>query len=169
MSAGVGHANVRATSEAVDLGELGELVGYRLRRAQLAVFADFVRALAGLRLRPGNFGVLTVIAGNPGISQAAVCEALGIQRANFVAMAAELEGRDLVERRTSTVDRRHNAMQLTPQGERLVARAWQAVREHESRVVAALKPVDRRRLCDLLVRIEAGPGRAARSPSSKRS
>jgi DNA-binding MarR family transcriptional regulator len=134
----------------VSLGGLDELVGYGLRRAQLAVFADFVEALADLDLRPGPFSVLVVVDANPGLSQAAVGDALGIQRANFVPLAAELERRGLLARAPSVTDRRQNALRLTPDGRRLLRRAWAAVNAHEQRVAGRLDRDGRQRLLALL-------------------
>jgi DNA-binding MarR family transcriptional regulator len=143
-----------AEAGSVELGPLGELVGYRLRRAQLAVFADFVAALAGLELRPATFGVLAVLERNPGSSQAAIGDALGIQRANFVALAGELERRGLVARAPSRLDRRQNVLRLTGAGRRLVGRAWTVVQAHESRITAGLQGAEVERLRGLLGRIE---------------
>jgi DNA-binding MarR family transcriptional regulator len=146
----VAAAAVVGGSPAVSLGGLDELVGYGLRRAQLAVFADFVEALADLDLRPGPFSVLVVVDANPGLSQAAVGDALGIQRANFVPLAADLERRGLLARAPSATDRRQNALRLTPDGRRLLRRAWAAVNAHEQRVAGRLGPDGRRELLALL-------------------
>ena len=50
-------------------GLLPTLLGYQLRRAQIAVFQDFARAMADFDITPGRFGVLEVIAANSGLSQ----------------------------------------------------------------------------------------------------
>ena len=83
----------------VDLGPLPELIGYVLRRAQLAVFQDFFAAFAPFDIRPAQFSVLTVIERNPGLTQSQAAEALGIKRTNFVGMLDELETRGLAARR----------------------------------------------------------------------
>jgi DNA-binding MarR family transcriptional regulator len=113
-------------------------VGYALRRAQLAVFADFVAALADLELRPVTFSVLVVIAENDGLSQVAAGEVLGIQRANFVPPASELVKRGLITRAPSAADRRSSALRLTVEGRRLLERAWVPVLADEERITRRL-------------------------------
>lgn len=145
----------RATNGAssLDLQGLGGQVGYVLRRAQLAVFADFAAALHALSLRPGQFGVLRLIGSNPGVTQNEVCEALGIQRANLVAVLDELESRGLAERRASARDRRANTLHLTPAGARLLERAMSAQAAHEARIGARLGVNGRAALLRLLERL----------------
>ena len=63
---------------------LDEYVGYALRRAQIAVFEEFIREFEPLDLRPAQFSVLLVIHRDPGLNQSEVAARLGIQRANFV-------------------------------------------------------------------------------------
>ncbi|MEY4933380.1 MAG: hypothetical protein RLZZ403_1700, partial [Pseudomonadota bacterium] len=45
-------------AELFDMGLLEQSVGYRLRRAQLAIFAKVTQELSELDLRPGQVGVL---------------------------------------------------------------------------------------------------------------
>ena len=78
-------------SEGHDEGILPELLGYHLRRAQLAVFADFARSMTGIDLTPGQFGVLARIAANPGLSQSALGRAVGIERSSVVAVIDRLD------------------------------------------------------------------------------
>src|SRR5215831_21230223 len=110
----------RRVNGAVKMTPLDGLIGYALRRAQLAIFADFNQALASLNLRPGQFAVLTLIDQNPGTSQSSVSEALGIQKANFVATIAELANRGLVRRRKLETDARTYSLGLTPRGRTLL-------------------------------------------------
>jgi DNA-binding MarR family transcriptional regulator len=114
----------------LDLSALTSIVGYPLRRAQLAVFEDFNRRFLALKLSPAQYSALVVIAANPGRKQSEIAGALGIQRPNFVAMMDELERRGLAERLRTPVDRRSRALALTAAGATLVARV-QAEQEQE--------------------------------------
>jgi DNA-binding MarR family transcriptional regulator len=132
---------------------LNASVGYMLRRAQLAVFADFLQSLPDVGLRSGQFAVLTVVARNPGVTQSEVCAALGIQRTNFVAVIDDLERRGLARRNSAAHDRRSNALTLTAAGRRVLARADALQRAHESRIGQRLGPGGREQLLRLLARI----------------
>ena len=76
---------------AIELGELSELLGYSLKRAQLKIFEDFLRCVAPLQLTPAQFSVLLLLDRNPGRNQTEIASTLGILRPNFVAMLDGLE------------------------------------------------------------------------------
>ncbi len=144
---------VESTAAGVDLAGLEGQVAYRLRRAQLAVFADFSAALQAIDLRPGRFGVLALIGSNAGITQNEICDVLGIQRANLVTVLDDLERRGIAERRASAVDRRANALHLTPAGKRLLARAMDVQAAHEAAIERRLGKSARDELLKLLQRL----------------
>src|SRR5689334_7688421 len=159
--------------KSIDLGSLPELIGYVLRRAQLAVFQDFFAAFAPLDIRPAQFSVLTVIERNPGLTQSQVAEALGIKRTNFVGMLDALEARGLTERRQAARDKRSYALYLTAEGNALMRKLKPVLKAHETRMVALVGEDGRDRLMDLLHEIADGPhsrngaavkARASRSP-----
>ena len=108
---------------------LHDLVGYHLRRASAVVGNDFSRAVAGTGMRQVLFGVLSIIAANPGINQGNVGRALGIQRANMVSLVNELVERDLVLREVAPEDRRAFRIALTPKGRSELTRAKAAAAE----------------------------------------
>ena len=140
----------------VDLSVLGEVIGYQLRRAQLAVFDDFIRAFAEYDIRPSQFGVLTAIDRNPGSSQAAIAQSLGIKRSNFVKLVDEFEHRKLVVRREVAGDRRANALFLTPTGRATIERLRAIHVAHETRLSDAIGSVEDRRLfLEQLTRLSA--------------
>jgi DNA-binding MarR family transcriptional regulator len=143
------------TEAALDLAGLSDAVGYVLRRAQLAVFADFIRRFAVLDLKPAQYSALVVIGNNPGRNQSEIAAALGIQRTNFVAMLDELEARGLAERVRSPLDRRSHAVMLTPAGRALVARARDLQVDQERAIAAMLGPGGREILVDLANRLAA--------------
>lgn len=132
---------------------LEELLGYHLRRAQAAVFADFMRTLADDRITPGQFGVLVLIDRNPGLNQSALARMLGIERSTMVAVIDGLEARGLVARQGSDSDRRLNVLCLTRLGKALLSEVKPKVRRHEKRIAADLRPEEVAALIGLLKRI----------------
>lgn len=145
-----------AVGNGVQLGYLDGLLGYMLRRAQLAVFQDFIVKMKAFDLRPAQFSVLAIIQANPGLKQSRVSEALGINRANFVALLDELEKRKLARRAAADGDRRSNALYLTPQGEAFLDDAFRHLQtHHESRLNDVLGTTDKQRLLALLGKLAA--------------
>ena len=142
--------------EAVDYDILPELVGYHLRRAQGVVFDDFLRTMAAQRIAPGQFGVLVLIAANPGLSQSALARAVGVERSTMVEVIDRLQARGLVERRPSAADRRSYALGLSAAGRRLLTRLKPMVRRHERRVTKRLDDAEKATLIGLLRRLHGG-------------
>lgn len=144
---------------AIDLAGLDDSVGYLLRRAQLAVFADLIATLGGIGLRPGTLAVLIVIGRNPGLTQSEVSAVLGIKRTNFVAVVNELEAQGWVLRRASPSDRRVNALELTLRGQAVLERARTLQADHEARIAGVLGERGRDQLLTGLRRLsgEAAP------------
>ena len=71
------------------------------RRAQIWIFQDFIRTLAEVNIRPAQYSVLIVIEANHGLSQSALSQTLGIERARLVRLLDSLEARKFVQRRRS--------------------------------------------------------------------
>jgi DNA-binding MarR family transcriptional regulator len=146
----------KAASEAAapQMGELSELLGYSLKRAQLRIFEDFLRCVAPLQLTPAQFSVLLLLDKNPGRNQTEIASKLGILRPNFVAMLDSLESRELCARKRSVSDRRSHVLVLTDKGRAVLARARKLVAaRHEARLNRLLGPADRAALLAMLTRI----------------
>jgi DNA-binding MarR family transcriptional regulator len=138
----------------LQMGELSELLGYSLKRAQLKIFEDFLRCVAPLQLTPAQFSVLLLMDKNPGRNQTEIANTLGILRPNFVAMLDGLESRDLCTRIRSTNDRRSHILVLTDKGRAVLARAKKLVAsKHEARLNELLGPVNRAALLGMLATI----------------
>jgi DNA-binding MarR family transcriptional regulator len=141
--------------KSIDLGPLPGLIGYVLRRAQLAVFQDFFAAFGAFDIRPAQFSVLTIIERNPGLTQSQVAAALGIKRTNFVGLLDALEKRGLAERRQAR-DKRSYALYLTGDGAALMRKLKPVLKAHESRMIAKVGEDGRDRLVALLHEITDG-------------
>jgi DNA-binding MarR family transcriptional regulator len=133
------------------LGVLNDHLGYFMRRAQVWVFQDFIRALAGVNIRPAQYSVLVVIGANPSLSQADLADMLNIERARLVRLLNRLEKRGLTERRPSPADRRSHALHLTRKGRTLLKRAKALAALHEARLAEKLGP-ERRKLMLAILR-----------------
>jgi DNA-binding MarR family transcriptional regulator len=141
-------------AQAVQLGELSELLGYALKRAQLKVFEDFLHCVAPVQLTPAQFSVLLLLDNNPGRNQTEIANTLGILRPNFVAMLDSLESRDLCTRVRSANDRRSHILMLTEKGRSVLARAKKLVAtKHEARLNELLGPDGREALLSMLTKI----------------
>lgn len=145
------NANDRDSEISLDL--LPGLIGYHLRLAQLAIFEDFAGQLRDFDISPGRFGVLVLIAANPGLTQSRLAAATHLDRSTMVAVIDQLEGRGLVERRSSPTDRRSNALVLTPAGETLLKQLKRRVKSHEARIASALTREEVETLTELLGRV----------------
>ncbi len=159
-----------ASDSVVDRGRLPRLLGYRLRLAQLAVFADFARGCGELGVTPGVYGVLELLARNPGLSQSALAHALRLDRSSLVPVIDRLEALGWARRTTVADDRRRYGLGLTASGRRVLAAATARVLRHERRIAALLSDREAEQLAALLGRIAdelpaaTTPARRAKKP-----
>ena len=146
--------------KSLDRGVLPSLLGYVLRRAQSAVFADFAGtfAKAGEALTPGEFGLLVLVERNAGLSQMALARALGIDRSTLVPILNRLQTRGLLVRRSSPTDGRTHALGLTPAGEKALVKFARLVKAHEKRIASHLSASETRILIELLEKVRASAG-----------
>jgi DNA-binding MarR family transcriptional regulator len=139
----------------IDYGKLPDYLGFNLRRAQAAMFGDFARLTGDLDLTPGQFSLLVLLAANPGISQIGLSRAFGLDKSTVSPSIDRLEKRGLVVRTRTPNDRRFYALELTPAGQALLARATERVETQERAMAAALSPGERSTMIDMLRRVEA--------------
>ena len=103
-------------------GELGRFPGYLLARLGEASRRRFHKALEPEGLHPRDFGVMTMVAAQPGMSQQQLHEKTGIDPSSMVAVIDDLQARGLAERRPDPADRRARRVFLTEQGEQALQR-----------------------------------------------
>ena len=139
----------------LDYDVLDDLLGYSLRRAQLAMFASFDEATRGKKLTPPRFTALVVIGANPGLSQSLLGRVLGIARSGAMLMTDLLEERGLVERRRRPNDGRAWGLHLTRRGEQFVGTMKRRVLELDFKKAGLLTRTERRELLRLLEKLAA--------------
>jgi DNA-binding MarR family transcriptional regulator len=117
---------------------LEKVIGYRLRRAQLVTFQEFIDFFARVKLRPAEYALIAVLEHQPGLSQTNAAKMLGIKRANFVSLLDALERRGLAERRVVHGDRRSRALHLTNKGRQLATKAEAIAAAYDDMLVERL-------------------------------
>jgi DNA-binding MarR family transcriptional regulator len=134
-------------------GPLLEFVGYHVRLAQLAVYADFMRGQPEPNLTPGQLAILILVHENPGTSQRVLAERIGVDKSTLTVILDRLADRKLLRRVRSKEDRRANVLELTAAGTRHMRRMIAFVRRHERRTFKNLSATEQRELLRLLGKV----------------
>lgn len=131
-------------------GELGEFPGYLMARLGEASRRRFHKALEPEGLHPRHFGVMTMLAAHPGMSQHQLHEKTAIDPSSMVAVIDELEERGLAERRPDPADRRARQVFLTEQGKATLERIRGLAAGLQREFFGALSAQERKTLHALL-------------------
>jgi DNA-binding MarR family transcriptional regulator len=115
---------------------LDNLLGYRLRRASMAMMADLLAALTPLGLSAGEASFLVVVGANPGCRQSDVGRTLDIKRANMTPLVARMKARGLVT--DAPIDGRSRSLTLTDDGNALRDKAFARIDAGHRKVRKAL-------------------------------
>jgi DNA-binding MarR family transcriptional regulator len=137
----------------LDLDCLPSLIGFNIRRAQIALWRDFNRSFSDADVRPGVFSALLLANANPGIAQIDIANQLGIDKASVVSLVDRMESAGWVERRRSTEDRRRQGLFLTAAGVKVCRSLRKEMIEHERKFVSRYSEQELRLLISLLRRL----------------
>ena len=132
---------------------MGHLLGHHLRRAHLAIWRDFNENVGHGGLRPGQFGVLSTIDQNPGISQIEISRFLDLDKASIVALIYRLENLEWIEKRQAKEDRRRHELFLTKEGKKHLKILRKDMQQHENRFISRFNKTEYNQLIELLRRV----------------
>ena len=142
------------SGQEMSYGLLPQILGYHLRRTQVAIFRHFSRTVATEEdITPGLLGMLQVIAANPGLGQSRLAEAMEVDRSAIVKVVDQLEGRGLIVRESSPHDKRSHCLRLTDAGRIALQRMEALVLRHEDEFTKVLTADERQFLIRLLIRL----------------
>jgi DNA-binding MarR family transcriptional regulator len=135
-------------------GPMADELGFHLRRAQVAAFKHFAHAVTAAEgITPGLYGMLQVIANNPGLSQSALATTMDVDRSSIVKVVDQLEEKGLIVRDASPTDRRRYRLHMTTPGVWALKRIQNAVSRQDREFSARLDEAERATLIDLLKRL----------------
>ena len=122
--------------------------GYALRRAANAMMGELAARLAPLSLRISDASVLTLVEARKDASSSEIGRTLDIKRANMAPLLARLEVAGLIRRKP--IDRKSQAIVLTPAGEDRLAAVQRVIDQFERELLARVPEVHRDHLLPAL-------------------
>src|SRR3954452_289090 len=145
--------DARNDETAVGAAPYRRVPAYLIRRMQMISTSIMAEAFEGEDMSISQWAVLIIISNHPDIDQSRLAETVSIDRVNTGRLVDQLESRDLIERRYDEADRRVWRLRCTRRGlharKRLLPRALAG----QDRLLACLRPQDRKAFIDLMFQI----------------
>ena len=136
-----------------DIGEVGSIVGFHIRLAHGAVYRHFTETFTDIELTQKQVSVLWLIDDHPDIAQTDLAHRMRMDRATTMAIVNRLQDRGYLVRGASLTDRRKQTLNLTDDGRAALARAKDAIREHERWLKSRFTEREVETLIEMLSRI----------------
>ncbi|MFE1587440.1 MarR family winged helix-turn-helix transcriptional regulator [Streptomyces sp. NPDC059402] len=138
---------------AAPLPEIRSLPSWLLGRAAARGRALVADALAAEGLKMWHHVVLSAVRDLAPVAQADLGRGIGLDPKDLVGVLNDLQSAGLVVRVPDPGDRRKNAVSLTEEGGRVLARCEEAARAANAELLAPLTEDERARLMDLVRRV----------------
>ena len=138
-------------------GEAGRL-GYLLRQANHVVRQRMERSLAEIGVTPPQFLVMTMVANYPGASGADLARLTFLTPQTVSLIVSNLERGGAVARRPHAVHGRIQMLELTEEGQTLLARARELAHAIEAALLAGTDAEEERVVRAWLVRVALAAG-----------
>lgn len=142
--------------------------GFLARQLHRITAAIFDEETASFGLTGLQYGILTVVAVEPGIDQIGVCNTLGVDRSTLAGVVDRLEQKGLVAR-SPGADRRSNALHLTRAGTRILSEMEASAGKAERRAFDIFTAAEQAQFERMLARLVEHHARYAGMPKLDRS
>ncbi len=136
-----------------DLGVLHQILGFKLRRIQNHLSRNLSQRSDFGGHKSGEFSALAIIHANPGLSQVALADEVGLDKAMTGLVVDQLEYDGLVRRERALDDRRRNLLFATDLGVRTLDEWVRIALEVEEPVRKTLSTAEFAIVSELLDRI----------------
>jgi DNA-binding MarR family transcriptional regulator len=124
--------------------------GHLIRRSQQIAVAIFMEETAEFDLTPVQYAALVAVREAPDIDVAHLSSVIALDRSTLGNVVARLERKGWLERRSGRVDKRTKRLRITAAGRKLLKAVEPAVVRAQSRILAPIRPPERRRFVEHL-------------------
>lgn len=121
-----------------------------IRRAHQLAVGMFMEETAAFEVTPVQFAILNALIDAPGEDQVTLARKVAFDAATSGSVIGRLESKGWVRREPDAEDRRRKLLWITPEGVRVAQEMKRAVARVQVRVLAPLKPQERKQLVALL-------------------
>ncbi|MDP2779852.1 MarR family winged helix-turn-helix transcriptional regulator [Devosia sp.] len=136
-----------------DADSAQNMLGYKLRMAQILAFRAFEAKLTRYGRAPRYLGLLATIRADPGLSQNRLADAVALRRSSLVNILDQLEADNLLIRKPSPTDRRRNGVWLTEKGQQTVTALLKEAALEDARMTKDLTNDEIKALHTILARV----------------
>ncbi|KUR77190.1 MarR family winged helix-turn-helix transcriptional regulator [Novosphingobium sp. FSW06-99] len=136
-----------------DIGEIRSIVGFHIRLAHGATYRHFTETFTDIDLTQKQVSVLWLIDDHPDIAQTDLAHRMRMDRATTMAIVNRLQDRGYLVRGASLTDRRKQTLNLTDDGRAALAKAKEAILEHERWLKSRFTDKEVEMLIEMLTRI----------------
>jgi DNA-binding MarR family transcriptional regulator len=136
-----------------DIGEIRSIVGFHIRLAHGATYRHFTETFTDIDLTQKQVSVLWLIDDHPDIAQTDLAHRMRMDRATTMAIVNRLQDRGYLVRGASLTDRRKQTLNLTDAGRLALAKAKDAILEHERWLKSRFTDQEVEMLIEMLTRI----------------
>ena len=136
-----------------DIGEIRSIVGFHIRLAHGATYRHFTETFTDIDLTQKQVSVLWLIDDHPDIAQTDLAHRMRMDRATTMAIVNRLQDRGYLVRGASLTDRRKQTLNLTDAGRDALAKAKDAILEHERWLKSRFTDQEVEMLIEMLTRI----------------
>ena len=154
----------RPPPPAIDI-TLDALPGHYIRRLQQIAVAIFLQEAEAHGVTPVQYAALQAVANQPGVDQRSLARSVGLDTSTIAGVIDRLEARGLMVRLASPDDRRVRLLQLTTEGQALLAELVPGMLRAQERILEPLPAADRPRFMRMLTTLVEGNNDVSRAPS----
>jgi DNA-binding MarR family transcriptional regulator len=148
----------------MSMADIYEKPGYLIRRAQQIAVAIFMEECAAFEITPVQYASLVTIREHPGVDATRLSALIAFDRSTLGDVLERLEAKGWIERSGSREDKRIKVLRLSREGARMLRQVEPSVVRAQERILAPLRPEDRRRLMALLMQLTESNNAASRAP-----
>jgi len=149
----------------VSLAQLNLKPGHLIRRAQQIAVAVFMEECGRFDVTPVQYAALAAIGHQPDIDATRLSQLIALDRSTTGSVLERLEAKSLVLRSPSPEDRRIKLLRLSDSGRTLLRNVDAAVERAQQRIVAPLRPQERKTFIRLLTQLVESNNALSRAPA----
>ncbi|MCO5106114.1 MAG: MarR family transcriptional regulator [Burkholderiaceae bacterium] len=151
----------------MSLEQLNRKPGHLIRRAQQIAVAVFMEECSAFDLTPVQYAALTAIGLQPDVDATRLSQLIALDRSTVGSVLERLEAKALVLRNPSPEDRRIKLLRLSDAGRALLRKVDAAVERAQQRIVAPLRPEERKTFIRLLTQLVESNNALSRAPAAQ--